>query len=184
MATISLKNPARSGGSGEDRPILPTDMYRMKIIDSKLEDDTYAKPDKDGVLPVKLALTFEVSTLSEEQQEQADEAGQDWSTVRVWHRFNPYYGDVKAGGPSKFKAFIDDLVKWNLLVIPDMDAFDVETLCGVELRCSVQLYLKTMGENAGKPGNKIVAFAAIRKASKNKNIPEPATVDGDSDLPF
>lgn len=181
MATVLNLNARTPGAStGEERPVLPTDMYRMKIIDAKMEDDTFAKPNAAGQLPQKLALTFEMTTLSEEQQEAADEAGQDWNEVRIWHRFNPYYGPVKAGGPSKFKEFLDNLMKWGLLSIPDLELFDVETLVGIELRCSVQHYLKTMGENAGKPGNKIVAFAPVKKA-KGKNVPEPVTED---DLPL
>lgn len=181
MATVLNLNARTPRASGsDDRPVLPTDVYRMKIIDAKLEEDKWAKPDRDGVLPEKLALTFEMTTLTVEQQEAADEVGQDWSEVRIWHRFNPFYGDVKAGGPSKFKAFIDDLVKWGALNIPDMNAFDVESLCGIELKCSVAEYIKTMGDNAGQPGNKITAFAAVKKAPK-KNIPEPVTED---DLPL
>lgn len=181
MATINLNARTPRTGSDNARAVLPTDTYRMKIIESKIEDDKWAKPDKDGNQPIKLALTFEVSALTEEQQDAANEAEQEWGEVRIWHRFNPFYGDVKAGGPSKFKAFIDDLIKWNLIVIPDMNAFEVESLAGIELRCTVTEYTKTMGENAGQPGNKITGFAPVRKASKAKNTPEPTTVDASAD---
>lgn len=181
MATINLNARTGSPSGNVNRVVLPTDTYRMKIIESKIEDDKWAKPDKDGNQPIKLALTFEISALTEEQQDTANEAEQDWSEVRVWHRFNPFYGDVKAGGPSKFKAFVDDLIKWGLVVIPDMNAFEVETLAGIELRCTVAEYTKTMGENAGQPGNKITGFAPVRKAGKGKNIPEPTTVDAPAD---
>jgi hypothetical protein len=170
VTTMDLTNPPRTTSS-EDRPVLPTDVYRMKILESKMENDTFAKPNKDGSIPQKVALTFEITTLTEEQQELANEAGQDWDTVRVWHRFNPFYGDVKAGGPSKFKEFLDNLVKWGLLSL-NLEAFDPECLVGIELKCSVAEYTKTMGDNAGKPGNKITAFAAVRKG-KGKNVPEP-----------
>lgn len=168
---MDLTKPMKTT-NGEDRPILPTDSYRMKILEAKLENDSFAKPNKDGTMPQKVALTFEVTTLTEEQQELASEAGQDWDTVRIWHRFNPFYGEVKAGGPSKFKEFLDNLVKWGLLYL-DLEAFDPEGLVGIELKCSVAEYTKTMGENAGKPGNKITAFAPVRKTSKTKNAPEP-----------
>ena len=176
---LNLNQPSKLGGSnGEARPVLPTDIYRMKILESKMEDDTFAKPGPDGFLPQKIALTFEVTALTEEQQDAAAEAGEDWDTVRIWHRFNPYYGTVKAGGPSKFKEFIDNLVSWGLLKGLDLNAFDVEALAGIELKCSVSQYTKTMGENAGKPGNKITAFSAVRKPAANrKNAPEPVTVD-------
>ena len=180
MATINLTQPTKSG-STIDRPVLPTDMYRMKIIDAKFEEDKWAKPNKDGSQPEVIALTFEVSTLTVEQQEAADEAGEEWGEIRMWKRFNPYYGTVKAGGPSKFKEFIDNLIEWGVLTIPDMNAFEVESLCGIELKCSVERYKKTMGENAGQPGNKITTFAPVKKA-KTRNTPEPITADDDLPL--
>jgi len=180
MATINL-NQRNGTGSGDERPVLPTDIYRMKIIEAKLEDDTFAKPDRDGVLPQKIAITWEMSILTEEQQEAADEAGEDWSTVRVWTRFNPYYGTVKAGGPSKFKAFLDSLQAQGLLPDFDVEAFDVESLVDIEQRVSVERYIKTMGVNAGQPGNKAIAFAPV-KAKKPAlkipiNIPQPVEDD-------
>lgn len=164
------------GGTSEARAILPTDTYRMKCLEAKLEDDTFAKPGPDGALPQKVALTFEMSILTDEQQEIAEERDEDWSTVRIWHRFNPYYGDVRAGGPSKFKEFLDNLVSWGLLPSLNLEAFDPGIIQGVELKCSVVQYTKTMGENAGKPGNKIAAFAAVRNGKKvARNVPQPVT---------
>ena len=168
---LDLTKPTKNT-STEDRPVLPTGEYRMKVLESKIENDTFAKPNKDGSIPQKIALTFEVTTLTEDQQELAAEAGQDWDTVRIWHRFNPFYGEVKAGGPSKFKEFLDNLVKWGLLTL-NLEAFDAESLVGIELRCMVAEYTKTMGDNAGKPGNKITAFAQVRRNGKAKNVPEP-----------
>ena len=166
-----------STGTSQDRAILPTDSYRMKCLESKLEDDTFATPNKDGSLPKKIALTFEVTTLTEEQQEAASEADEDWDTVRIWHRFNPYYGDVRAGGPSKFKEFLDNLVSWGLITL-DLENFDPQCLAGIELRCSVLQYTKTMGVNAGQLGNKITGFAPVRaKGVKGRNVPMAAKVE-------
>jgi len=175
MTTLDLTKRTGGGGSGEARPILPTDTYRMKCLESKMEDDTFAKPNQDGSMPQKVALTFEVSILTDEQQEIAEERDEDWSTVRIWHRFNPYYGDVRAGGPSKFKEFLDNLVAWGLIPALNLEAFDPGVMQGIELRCSVLEYTKTMGENAGKPGNKITGFAPVRPAKKAKNAPQPST---------
>lgn len=199
MATLNLNQRTGSTSTGEARPVLPTDTYRMKCIESKMEDDTFAKPLPDGTLPQKIALTFEVTVLTDEQQEAADEAGEEWGEVRVWHRFNPYYGDVRAGGPSKFKEFLDNLVAWGAIGTLNLDAFEVESLAGIELRCSVLNYKKTMGENVGKPGNKITGFAPVRTkgAKAPKNTPQPVNVaetvpaastntaiESDEDLPF
>lgn len=191
---MAINLTQRSGGTtSSDRPVLPTDTYRMRIMDSKLEDDTFAKPGSDGTLPQKLALTFEITTLTEEQQEAASDAGQDWDDVRIWHRFNPFYGLVREGGPSKLKEFLDNLVEWKLIPELDLEHFAPESLVGVELKCSVVNYKKTMGANKDKPGNKITGFAPIK--TKRKNAPEPISVaktapaasaedDGDEPLPF
>lgn len=169
MTLLNLNERRSGGGSSEDRPVLPTDIYRMKIIEAKLEDDTF-NPNKDGSFPQKIALTWETTILTEEQQEAADEAEQEWLGVRIWTRLNPYYNTVKAGGPSKFMAFIDDLRSQGLLADFDPEAFDIESLVGIEQKCSVECYKKTMGPNAGKPGNKINAFSPVRTKKGGKTI--------------
>lgn len=190
MTTIDLTQRTGNSQSNQDRPVLPTDTYRMKIIDAKLEDDTFAKPNKDGSMPQKFVLTFEITTLTEEQQEAAAEIDQEWDTVRIWHRFNPFYGDVRDGGPSKFKEFLDNLIAWKLASI-DLHAFDITSLVGIELKCSVVEYTKSQGPNVGQKGNKITGFAQIK--GKRKNAPEPvnvaetvpaATETEEEDLPF
>lgn len=192
---ISLSGSKGGGSSNEERPVLPTDIYRMKIVEAGIEDDSFAKPNKDGSLPQKIVLTWEVSWLTEEQQEAADEAGEEWLGVRVWSRFAPYYGDVRAGGPSKFKAFIDSLREQGHLTDFDPDNFDVEDLVDIEQRVSVEKYIKTMGANAGQPGNKATAFAPVRPTKKGakgattavvrppaRNVPQP--IEDDSEIPF
>lgn len=193
---MALNLTQRTGGSGMagTRAILPTDSYRMRIIEAKMEDDTFAKPDRDGTLPQKLALTFEITTLTDEQEEIAQEREEEWDKVRIWHRFNPYYGTVREGGPSKFKEFLDNLVTWGALPTLNLEAFEVESLNGIELKCSVVEYIKTMGVNQGQPGNKITGFAAVRNGKKGKNVPQPVNVadvkpaanvaDEDEALPF
>jgi len=175
---MALNLTQRTGGSGMSgtRAILPTDSYRMRVIEAKMEDDTFAKPDRDGSLPQKLALTFEVTTLTDEQEEIAQEREEEWDKVRIWHRFNPYYGTVREGGPSKFKEFLDNLVSWGLLPALNLEAFEPESLNGIELKCSVVEYLKTMGVNQGQPGNKITGFAAVRAGKKTRNVPQPVNV--------
>lgn len=171
--TMDLTQRTGRSNSGQDRPVLPTDSYRMRIMDAKLEDDTFAKPNGDGSMPKKFALTFEMTTLTEEQQEAASEADEDWSEVRIWHRFNPFYGLVREGGPSRFKEFLDNLIAWGLVVV-DLRAFDIVSLVNIELKCSVVEYTKTMGANKGQPGNKITGFAQIK--GKRKNVPQPVSV--------
>lgn len=178
MTAIDLTQRNGGGSSTQNRAILPTDSYRMKCIESKMEEDTFGKPNKDGSLPLKMVLTFEVTTLTDEQEEIAGERGEDWDKVRIWHRFNPYYGNVQAGGPSKFKEFLDNLVTWGLLNL-NLEAFDPASLEGIELKCSIAEYTKTMGTNVGQPGNKITAFAPVRLkgAKAPKNTPQPVKVE-------
>lgn len=174
MTVLNLNQRTSGGMSGEARPVLPTDIYRMRCIEAKMQDNTFEKPNKDGSLPQQVVLTFEMSQLTDEQQELMEEADEDWTTIRIWHRFAPYYGDVKAGGPSKLKEFLDNLVSWGSIPPLDVEAgIDLESLAGVELKCSVLNYIKTMGVNLGNPGNKITGFAAVRAGKKAKNTPVP-----------
>jgi hypothetical protein len=90
--------------------VLPTDIYVMTIAEAAMEDDKFAEVDREGNVPQKLVLKWETSKLTAEQQEAGIGMGEP-----VWQRFNPYYGTVKAGGPSKFKAFVDSLIEQKLL---------------------------------------------------------------------
>ena len=187
MALINL-NERRGKSTSGDMELLETDVYRMKITRAVIEDDQYGEPDKNGLLPVKLVLTWEVSGVTDEQD--ADCMG-----LAVWQRFNPYYGMVRDGGPSKFKAFLDGLAEQDLL--PDFNPanpFDTDMLVGIEQRVNVENYAKTMGPNAGKPGNRVVGTLPLKrkaaaKAAKPeaKNVPQVVAdgeVDEDADLPF
>lgn len=169
MTVLNLNQPTRTSSNSEDRPILPTDTYHMKVIDSKIEPDQFDKK-KDGTPRDKLVLTFEMVDLTPQQQKAAKKLDQDWSEIRLWYRLNPFYSTVKAGGPSKFKEFLDNLVEWGLLTL-NLEAFDPEALVGIELKCTVVKYTKTMGDNAGKPGNKIVAFAPLETAETDDGLP-------------
>lgn len=178
MGTVSLSG----GGSSTttDRPILPTDMYRMKCIEAEIKDNTFEKPNKDGTQPQKLSTVWEITTLTEEQAEAAEEAGETWVGVRMWKDFAPYYGDVKDGGPSKLKEFIDSLGAQGHLEGFDPDSFDLEKLVGIEQKVSVLNYTKTMGPNTGSQGNKIVGFAALKPKKNGKAAPR--TGDEANDL--
>lgn len=192
MGTISLNKGSGSAVANGERVVLPTDMYRVRCMESELEDDTFAKPDKKtGQLPQKIKTVWEVVRLTDEQQEAAEVAEEEWEGVRIWHRFNPYYGPVKAGGPSKTQEFIDLARTQGYLADFDIDTFDPESLVGIELKASIASYIKTMGENVGQPGNKITAWAGLKAPKKAKapatdstphNVPQ--TIESDADLPF
>lgn len=170
----------KGNGSGDFR-LLDTDVYRMKIASATLEEDQFAEPNADGARPVKLVLRWEVTEASDDQDSEVEGCA-------VWQRLNPYYGTVREGGPSKFKAFIDALREQGLLDAFDPSAFDTDDLEGIEQRVSIEKYLKTMGANAGKPGNKVVGVLPIKRAKPAKparNTPVTAGHGVDvEDLPF
>lgn len=172
---------SKGGNSGGSMTLLETDVYRMQIKRAVLEEDQYAEALADGTKPEKLVLTWEVTSATDEQD--ADCVG-----LAVWQRFNPYYGPVRDGGVSKFKAFIDGLREQGFLPDFDPNLFDTDSLIGIEQRVSVEKYAKTMGPNAGQPGNRIAsilplkrkpAAAAPAKVPAKRNV--PVAVEGGED---
>jgi hypothetical protein len=173
MAVIDTKGK-NGGGNGGDFKLLETDVYRAKIMSALIEEDQYADANRDGTKPVKLVLRWEVTQAGDEQDD-------DVVGCAVWQRFNPFYGTVREGGPSKFMAFIDALREQGYLDGFDPAAFDTDALVGIEQRVSVEKHTKTMGPNAGKPGNKIVGVLPLRgkkSAKAPKNAPEPVAAGG------
>lgn len=177
--TVIDTTARRSGGEGKDFVILPSDVYRMKIVKSAIEENRFADVLPDGTRPMQLVLTWEVTALTEEQQEAADEAGEEWVGAAVWQRINPYYGPVRDGGVSRFQAFVDMLREQGYDINPE--AFDPESLVGIEQRVNVEKYTKSMGENAGRPGNKVVSVMPIRRKGGDKaagrNVPRRLAED-------
>jgi hypothetical protein len=162
MATISL-TPQRSA-AGEFR-LLDTDVYRMRIASAEIEEDKFADALADGSKPQRLVLRWEVSEATPEQDEEV-------VGCAVWQRINPFYGTVREGGPSKFKAFIDSLRAQGLL--PDGEELETDAFVGIEQRVSVEKYIKTMGPNAGQPGNKVTAVLPIRRPKSAAPAKAPA----------
>jgi hypothetical protein len=176
MAIISLNNERKQAG---EFALLETDVYRMKIVRAHIEVDQYAEKRKDGTQPEKLVLCWEVSEAGPEQDE-------DVVGLSVWQRMNPYYGTIREGGVSKFKAFLDSLAEQGLIELDPAAGFDTDSLIGLEQRVGVEKYIKTMGPNAGQPGNRVVSILPLkRKATKQgtpparRNVPEAVEESGD-----
>lgn len=160
MARISTSGGGNGGGDGF--VLLPTDIYRMKVIKSVYADNPFADLNKDGTKPKQITLTWEIAELTQEQADEAEALGEDWDSATVPQYLPPFYGDVKAGGPSKFKALVDSLVKQELIEAFDPDDFDTDCFLGIEQRVSIQRYIKGQGENSGKPGNKIIEVMPLK----------------------
>jgi hypothetical protein len=157
--------------------VLPTDIYVMKVTEAAIEEDKFAEANRDGTKPVKLVITWEIDRLTAEQQEAGIKVGE-----KVWQRINPFYGLVKAGGPSKFKAFVDSLIEQGLLP----QKFTTADLVGITQRVNVEEYTKTMGQNAGSQGNRVTAVASLtpkRRQAAPKAAP-PMTEEQLDSIPF
>lgn len=185
MTTIKF-NQGKGGSDGKDFVVLPSDVYRMNILKAAVEENRFAEPEKDGTKPQQLVLTWEMTVLSDEQREAMEEAGEDWETAQVWQRMSLFYGDVRAGGPSKCKAFFEGLQAQGYLEDFDPDNFDLDRLTGIEQRVNVERYIKGQGDNAGKPGNKVVSVLPLKRkkgASEPRNLPQPGVME-EVELPF
>ena len=174
MTVVSLTG-SNSGNTTTDRPTLPTGLYRVKCVESSLKDDPFAKPNKDGSLPQKITTVWEVTQLTQEQVEAAEEAEEEWAGVRLWKDFKIFYGMTKEGAASQLKEFIDSLRAQGYLEDFDPDAPDInlDTLVGIEQKANVLKYKKAQGPNVGQWGNKIGNFEPLKVAKKAKNGPAP-----------
>lgn len=176
MTDMEWDTTAPGAQTGQAYEVLPTGEYTMKIADARVEaDELYGKPDANGEYPKKLVLKWETHRLTPEQEQAGIGLGEP-----VWQRFNTYYGTVKDGSPSKFKSFVDGLIKQGVLP-PKFKASDFE---GIVQRVSVEEYTKTMGPNTGKPGNRVAAVAPLQLAPRRRSIvPDPPIPDTDQ-MPF
>lgn len=164
MATMTLDLTAgKSGASSGERPVLPGDNYRMKIVDVAMRENRLEKPAADGTFPLQVSITWEISGLTDDQREAQDEAGEDWSDVRVWQDVTPWYGDTKSGSPSKFKALLDAIREAGYLPNFVPSEFDIGALMGVEMKVMLKVHIRTQGANTGKPINRVVSVAPLKK---------------------
>lgn len=163
MAPINT-TARRNATTSSDFVILPSDVYRMKIAKAVIEENRFGEVQADGTKPLQLVITWEVTTLSEEQADAAADAAEAWVGAAVWQRINPYYGPVRDGGVSRFKSFVDNLRAQGYLTDFNPEMFDPESLVGIEQKVTVEEYIKSQGDNKGSPGNKVVSVLPIKTA--------------------
>lgn len=159
MAPIQI----RTGGSTtSEYEAYPADTYYCQIRQAEVTESKFK--DKDGNAQYQLALVWEVTRLTAEQEEAGIEPGK-W--FRQW--FSLYYGETQRG-PSQLKAFVDSLSAQGLIEF-DPDAFDPDTLIGLEQRVSVG----TKFAQDGREVNAVLGVAPLKIAKKSaKPAPAPA----------
>lgn len=178
MPTFDLTKPEESEG-GEWTP-LATGEYVMKIAEAQVAKNPF--PNDDGEFDDQLKITWELAEWNPDY-----EAAGYQQRQKVFWQMRPWYGSGKRGD-SKFKAFIDDLKRQELIknindmyIAGEKEAPNQGDLIGITQRVMVEYYVKTMGKNAGQPGNRVLAVAPPRKSS-----PTPATsqTNGDTESDY
>lgn len=143
--------------------LLETDVYRMEVKKASIAPNTYADPDDNGNYPDQLLIVWEVFQAGPEQDDEV--VGR-----AVFQRMAPWYGIGKRG-PSQFKLLVDSLNEQEIITIDPLD-FEPEDLVGIKQRVSVEQYTKTMGKNAGQPGNRVVGAPKSLKRAKKAAVAE------------
>lgn len=157
MPTFDTTQPTET--TSEWTP-LETGTYPMRIAEAQIAKSKFA--DDRGDFRDELTLVWE---LTKPHRPEWTEAGYS-EGQRVFQRMAPFYGSTKAGIDSRFKQFIDrllkvGLIKSNFWIAGEGDAPNQGDLVGITMNVMVEQYIKTQGANAGQPGNKVLATALI-----------------------
>lgn len=152
MATVAV----RTGGGEQTYEPLPADIYYMRIREADITLSQFK--DKNDNEQYQLALVWEISRLTAEQQ---DAEIDDTRWVRQW--ISLYYGETK-NGPSKLKAFIDNLQSQGLLeeFDPAVGEIDSDWFTGIEQRVTL---------NIKGNYNNVVMVSPLKVAKKNAAAP-------------
>lgn len=177
MPTIDTTKPQESDTSTSYAP-LETDAYLMKITSAQIAPSMYE--DDRGQKPLEVTVVFEL--LDELTH---PDAGMKYKDRQFW-RMKYFYGDLRSGGPSKFKAFIDGLlaegkISNEVYIAGETDDPKQGDLIGIQRRVMIEKYTITQGKNAGQLGNKVLAVTAP-KSNGHQPVPtftKPAPVSLD-----
>jgi hypothetical protein len=152
------------------RDILPDDDYIMTIDDVQIEQDQYAKPEKDGELPWVLVVTWHLldEDVTRKQRRKDIKGGR-----KLWQRFGLFVYTKPDGTPTKLKAFLDALdgsvngdgIRLNYA--EHIESGDLDALCddltGIKARCFVETYIKAKGARAGEKDNRVMKVLALEE---------------------
>lgn len=155
MATVAV----RTGGGETTYEPLPADIYYMKIREADASLSQFK--DKDGNDQYQLALVWEISRLTAEQEEAEID---DTRWVRQW--ISLYYGETK-NGPSKLKMFIDNLQAQGLFQEFDPATKEIDTDWFLDIEQRVTLNVKGSYNN-------VVMVSPLKVAKKSAAAPQPA----------
>ena len=160
MAIVKLKT---KGNEDREYKALPADTYYMKIRECSLTDSKFINKDT-GEPDKQIQITWEISRLTEEQQDDPDVDPERW--VKQWLGF--FYGATKGGtSSSKLKVFIDSLIEQGFLQDFDPETGDIDTdwLVGIEQKVSLTV---------DGSWNRVGTILPIRKAKAAPALPKNA----------
>jgi hypothetical protein len=145
------------------RDVLPDDDYIMTVDEVKIEQDQYAKPEKDGEQPWVLVVTWHLldEDVTRKQRRKDIKGGR-----KLWQRFGLFVYVKPDGTPTKLKAFLDAIdgsVNREGIALDyaqHIESGDLDALCddlvGIKARCFVETYVKSKGARAGEKDNRII----------------------------
>jgi hypothetical protein len=181
---VPIKTQAPPAAS---REVLPEDVYVLTIDGVSVEEDQYAKPEKDGTQPEQMVVTW---ILNESDLTRVQKRKGVKGDKKLWQRLGLFYYVKADGNPTKLMSFLTTLrgsINADGVAFDyDDDAPDVEQisrdLVGVQARVTVEIYKKTKGARAGEPDNKIVKILPVEEDDEGeapptkpaaKNKPQP-----------
>lgn len=205
MAKLKIQTQAPASDTSE---LLPDGEYILTIDDAKIEEDQFAKPNKDGSQPEKLVVTWllEDGDVTPKMRKRGVKAGR-----KIWSRYGLFYYTKADGSDTALKMFLDAIdgqlnAEGVAFSVDDLEGLYDEPgiLVGIKARCLVEVYTKTKGARAGEKDNRVLKVlpaededdeaeeaeepapppqpvARPRGAVPARNRPQPATDDG---IPF
>ncbi len=159
---------------------LETGEYVMRITKAQIAPSIFAN-DK-GSFDDELKLRWELAEWNSDYEDAGYEENQ-----AVFQQMRPWLGTTSKG-PSKFKQLIDQLLEERLIPEDFWIAGEGEDdtqgdLIGVRRRVMVEKYTKSKGQNAGKPGNRVLAWAPLKPQPRKPQAAQAAPQPSRSMLP-
>ena len=142
---------------------LPADTYYMQVRAADITKSAF-KDDKTGEDKFQLQLTWEITRLTAEQEQDEEIDSDRW--VKQW--IGLWYGETK-NGPSKMKALIDSFQAQGLLqeFDPATREIDSDWFIGIEQRVTIAVKPDSNFNNVV-----MVAPLKVKRPAAPKNAPQ------------